>query len=128
FGLARVYLAQGARDGAIEVLDSVPPSSTHYTAAQIGTIRVKTRIPAGVGTAISEHDLVDAGVRLRRLTLDAERFERLSAEVLAAAHERVRAVGSNPADSSARVLDHPLTDRELRFALEHRYRVLARRA
>src|SRR5690606_2411264 len=34
FGLARVYLAQGGRPSAIEVLESVPSSSTHYVAAQ----------------------------------------------------------------------------------------------
>ena len=42
FGLARVYLQQGARASAIEVLETVPESSSHHVAAQVAAIKIKT--------------------------------------------------------------------------------------
>ncbi|QWF81247.1 serine/threonine-protein kinase [Amycolatopsis sp. CA-230715] len=125
FGLARVYLAQGARAGAIEVLESVPKSSTHYTAAQVAAIKIKTRTGQDAN-AVSEADLVDASGRLERLTLDAERRTRLSAEVLEAAHDWVGKAGSEP--RQGKVLGCALSERDLRFGLERCYRTLARLA
>lgn len=140
FGLARVYLAQGGRASATEVLESVSPSSTHYVAAQVAAIKIKTTVTgAQLGAAaISEHDLADAAGRLERLSLDAERRMRLSAEVLEAAHGWVRsrksaAGGETSASASAwpvqpTVLGCELSERELRFGLERCYRALARHA
>ncbi|HVW39866.1 MAG TPA: tetratricopeptide repeat protein [Amycolatopsis sp.] len=125
FGLARMYLAQGARASAVEVLESVPPSSTHYVAAQVAAIKIKTRA-VGNG-AVSERDLADAGARLERLNLDAERRTRLSAEVLEAAFSWVQ--GAPPGHRTpTRVLGWPLAEREVRFGLERCYRDLARLA
>lgn len=135
FGLVRVYLAQGARDGAIEVLDAVPPSSIHHTAAQLAAIRVKIRIPgAGKTSTPSRADLVDAATRLQRLELDEERGDRLATEVLEAAHDWLRTTDESEGEAAddqhpvARVLGCGLNDRELRFGLESRYRAQARRA
>lgn len=128
FGLARVYLAQGARDGAVQVLESIPLSSTHHTAAQVAAIKTKTRIGTTSGQggiAVAEHDLVDASERLERLTLDAERRALLAAEVLEAAYGWVRHSGGNRS-GGARVLGCQLTEREVRFGLERCYRALAR--
>ncbi|ETA66588.1 serine/threonine-protein kinase [Haloechinothrix halophila] len=128
FGLARVYLAQGARDGAVQVLESIPLSSTHHTAAQVAAIKTKTRIGASSSRnaiAVAEHDLVDASERLERLTLDAERRAMLAAEVLEAAYGWVRHSGGNRS-GDARVLGCQLTEREVRFGLERCYRALAR--
>ncbi|MTD56029.1 serine/threonine-protein kinase [Amycolatopsis pithecellobii] len=125
FGLARVYLAQGARAGAVEVLESVPSSSTHYVAAQVAAIKIKTRA-SGDGS-VTEGDLLDAGTRLERLSLDAESRTKLTAEVLEAAFEWVR---SGPPDhhTSTRVLGYALSERDVRFGLERCYRTLARLA
>jgi len=121
FGLARVCLAQGARDDAVRVLESIPPSSTHHTAAQVAAIKTKTRI----GTAsVAERDLLDASERLERLTLDAERRATLAAEVLEAAYGWVCSGGN--CTEGARVLGCELTEREVRFGLERCYRALAR--
>jgi serine/threonine-protein kinase PknG len=129
FGLARVYLAQGGKAGAIEVLESIPASSTHHVAAQVAAIKIKTRGGGGGEQAtVQERDLVDAAARLERLTLDAERRTRLSAEVLEAAYHWVRSghghrQGQQP---GATVLGCALDERELRFGLERCYRSLAR--
>ncbi|SFP71441.1 serine/threonine-protein kinase PknG [Amycolatopsis arida] len=129
FGLARVYLAQGARAGAIEVLESIPPSSTHHVAAQVAAIKIKVRVgdDGRELAALSERDLVEASERLERLTLDPERRARLSAEVLDVALHWVRAGGSRQ-HPGARVLGRELVERDLRFGLERRYRELARLA
>ncbi|WP_414635708.1 tetratricopeptide repeat protein [Actinophytocola sp.] len=129
FGLARVYLAQGARAGAIEVLESVPDTSSHYVAAQVAAIKIKTR-PDEV-TRVAENDLHDAARRLERLALDAERRTQLAAEVLETAYGWVRAgrPGAAPGPgSAARLLGCALSERELRFGLERCYRALARLA
>ncbi|MFL6119798.1 tetratricopeptide repeat protein, partial [Actinophytocola sp.] len=128
FGLARVYLAQGARSGAIEVLEAVPDSSSHHVAAQVAAIKIKTR--ADEATRVTEQDLQDASRRLERLSLDAERRTILSAEVLEAAHEWVRAgrPAGAPDSPNRTVLGCKLTERDLRFGLERCYRTLARLA
>ncbi|MEV4311879.1 tetratricopeptide repeat protein [Actinocrispum sp. NPDC049592] len=122
FGLVRVYLAQGARTGAIEVLESVPDSSSHYVTAQVAAIKIKARAHE-VGK-LAEPDLYDAARRLERLALDAERRTQLSAEVLEAAYGYVQAGGRG----GGTVLGCTLSERELRFGLERCYRALARLA
>ncbi|HET9138700.1 MAG TPA: tetratricopeptide repeat protein [Actinophytocola sp.] len=128
FGLSRVYLAQAARTGAIEVLESVPDTSSHHVAAQVAAIKIKTRVTDRTGVA--EHDLHDAASRLERLALDIERRTQLSAEVLEAAYGWVRAgrPGALPGTDGRQVLGCALSERELRFGLERCYRALARLA
>lgn len=132
FGLARVYLAQGGRGSAIQTLESIPPTSTHYVAAQVAAIKIKTRATTAggrPGAAIGEHDLIDAAQRLERLALDAERRTQLSAEVLEAAYGWVQQNGGGQSGASGRkVLGCGLSERELRFGLERCYRALARLA
>ncbi|HWD01992.1 MAG TPA: tetratricopeptide repeat protein [Amycolatopsis sp.] len=127
FGLARVYLAQGARASAVEVLEAVPATSTHYVDAQVAAIKIKTQGGNDEETRISERDLVDASGRLERLNLDVERHTRLSAEVLEAAYDWLRADSSKPSDST-KVLGYALEERDVRFGLERCYRSLARLA
>ena len=127
FGLARVYLAQGARASAIEVLEAVPDSSSHFVAAQVAAIKVKTR---GQEIAkLADKDLYDAARKLERLTLDAERRTRLAADVLEVAYGWVRAgrPGATAGDGD-QVLGCQLSERDLRFGLESCYRTLARLA
>ncbi|WP_155984716.1 serine/threonine-protein kinase [Saccharomonospora piscinae] len=123
FGLARVYLAQGGRQSAIEVLESVPQASTHHVAAQVAAIKIKTRFVEG---QLSEADLVRAAQQLDRLSLDVERRTRLTAEVLEAGFDWVREGGQ--AGPGATILGCALTERDLRFGLERCYRTLARLA
>ncbi|HEX6357362.1 serine/threonine-protein kinase [Actinophytocola sp.] len=128
FGLARVYLAQGARAGAIEVLESVPDTSSHHIAAQVAAIRIKTRVDEA--SRVSEQDLHDASRKLERLSLDAERGTILSVEVLEAAYAWVRAgrPAGSPDSANRTVLGCRLIERDLRFGLERGYRTLARLA
>jgi serine/threonine-protein kinase PknG len=128
FGLARVYLAQGDRSGALDVLESVPDRSSHYLAAQVAVIAIRTALTTADRTA--ERDLLDAGGRVERLPLDAERKASLGADVLRAGINWLRAGAPNSSGRPDlnRLLGYPLTERELRFGLERCYRSLARLA
>ncbi|WP_037345497.1 serine/threonine-protein kinase [Sciscionella sediminilitoris] len=126
FGLARVYLAQGDRSGALDVLESVPDRSSHYVIAQL--VAITTRTKASSADRLREADLVAAGQRLERLRIDAERRHRISADVLTAARDWVAAGKPNAGNGAATVLGCALDDRDLRFGLERHYRSLARLA
>ncbi|WP_216210862.1 serine/threonine-protein kinase [Amycolatopsis aidingensis] len=128
FGLARVYLAQGGRAGAVEVLESIPVASTHHVDAQVAAVKIKTR--NGEQGQVAERDLVQAAAQLERLSLDAERRARLSAEVLEAAHDWLRSANARGTQVTpgATVLGCALADRDIRFGLERCYRSLARLA
>ena len=128
FGLARVRLASGDRIGAVEALESVPETSNHYVAARVAAVRARLRDRAP-GEALRA-DLDACSNQLTGLGLDARRREELSAEVLGKALGWVisgrpdGAAGAGP----VMLLGHPAQERELRFALEQSYRVLARLA
>ncbi|MEV6317029.1 tetratricopeptide repeat protein [Streptomyces sp. NPDC051776] len=86
FGLARVRLAAGDRTGAVEAMESVPEASIHYTAARIAAVRARLRQRAAQEALLD--DLTAAAEQIEQLVefgLDAERRERLSAEVLSCA-------------------------------------------
>ncbi|MFB7664466.1 tetratricopeptide repeat protein [Kitasatospora sp. NPDC056138] len=125
FGLARVRLAAGDRPGAVRALEAVPEASAHFTAARIGAVRARLR-----GRAPAEPlgpDLVRCSEQLSGLALDARRREELAVEVLDSALGWVLAgLPGEGAKAAVQVLGHPASERELRFALEHSYRVLAR--
>ncbi|MFB7614870.1 tetratricopeptide repeat protein [Kitasatospora sp. NPDC056181] len=127
FGLARVRLADGDRAGAVASLESVPATSSQFTAARIAAVRARLRErPA---TDPLGADLGAGSEQLTALRLDDRRREELSVEVLSAALGWVTA-GSAGAEDPGRttVLGRPAAERELRFALEQSYRVLARLA
>ncbi len=132
FGLARVRLASGARAAAVRALDSVPESSIHYTAACVASVRARLRARAPheplLGDLVAAADRVEL---LGRMGIDAVRRETLRAEVLGCALDWVLAgaAGAQPGVAHNTVLlGHAVSERELRFGLEHSYRVLARLA
>ncbi|MEU9045538.1 MULTISPECIES: tetratricopeptide repeat protein [unclassified Kitasatospora] len=127
FGLARVRLAEDDRAGAVRVLESVPATSSQYTAARIATVRARLRERPATDELAADLDASSA--QLTALRLDDRRREELSVEVLGAALGWVGAgsAGSRQAADLA-VLGRPAQERELRFALEQSYRVLARLA
>ncbi|MFJ1754471.1 tetratricopeptide repeat protein [Kitasatospora sp. NPDC088134] len=123
FGLARVRLAVGDRPGAVAALEAVPESSAHFTAARVGAVRARLRGRAATEPLAAE--LADSSAQLTALRLDARQHEELAVEVLDAALQWVLA-GAAGKPATLSVLGHPAAERELRLALEHSYRVLAR--
>ncbi|GAA2782495.1 tetratricopeptide repeat protein [Kitasatospora sp. CM 4170] len=131
FGLARVRLADGDRAGAVAVLESVPATSSQYTAARIAAVRARLR--ERPSTDPLGADLGAGSDQLTALRLDDRRREELSVEVLGAALGWVAAgspgeTGLGRTTGEVTVLGRPAVERELRFALEQSYRVLARLA
>ncbi|MET0235546.1 MAG: tetratricopeptide repeat protein [Kibdelosporangium sp.] len=123
FGLARALLAKGERQEAVDVLNSVPETSSHHVAAQLAAIRARTAIARSAG--LSEQDLVIAGHQLARLELDDTRRALAARELLESAHQWVDAGAPG---TSGTVLGCRLVDEDLRRGLEHWYRTLARQA
>lgn len=150
FGLARARLAQGDRDGAVEVLASVPATSSLYADAQVAAVTSRLR-GRGVGEP-SHRDVLDAAARLDGLQLPEVRRERLAALILEAALGRVltggnghgqgrnsaillrAASGERPVtgqrgvSEEETVLGAALTEGALRLGLARTYRTLARLA
>ncbi|MFE3500970.1 tetratricopeptide repeat protein [Kitasatospora sp. NPDC059160] len=127
FGLARVRLAEDDRPGAVRALESVPATSSQYTAARIAAVRARLRERAATDPLAV--DLAAGSDQLTALRLDDRRREELSVEVLGAALGWVGAGSAGaPQGTGPVVLGRPAVERELRFALEQSYRVLARLA
>jgi len=121
FGLARTLLQADDRAGAITALAGVPDTSSHHPAAQLAAVRIRVLAPAG-RPCVSAADLREAGLGVERLKLDQTALERVTAEVLQAALDRLRA--------SERLDTGPLlgcddNERSLRFGLERSYRIRA---
>ncbi|WP_405425088.1 tetratricopeptide repeat protein [Streptomyces erythrochromogenes] len=129
FGLARVQLAAGDRDGAVRTLESVPEASIHYTAARVAAVRARLRDRSPDEPLLTDlsaaADQVEA---LRRFGLDPERQELLATEVLGSALDWVLSGGRGADPGRTSLLGSQLDERGLRFGLERSYRVLARLA
>jgi serine/threonine-protein kinase PknG len=124
FGLARALLAGDNRLEAFDVLCSVPETSNHHTTAQLAAAEVRVRsVPP---TELTEEDLVAAGDLLAELDLGAERRAKAAEGVFSAAFGWLN--GGRGGSANAVVLGCPLTDNDLRIALENCYRTLARHA
>ncbi|MFJ5303902.1 tetratricopeptide repeat protein [Streptomyces sp. NPDC088350] len=133
FGLARVQLATGDRQGAVRTLESVPEASIHYTAARVAAVRARLRQrTATAGDTPFLDDLTAAAGQVEALEgygLDAVRRERLSAEVLGCALDWILSGGQGSVPPTRReLLGSELDERGLRFGLERSYRTLARLA
>lgn len=125
FGLSRMRLSVGDRAGAVAVLDEVPATSSQQVAAQIAAVRggLDHRL-----NPLTEIDFAEASTRLERLRLDTKRQASLAIEMYQTGLRWLgrTARSAGPAKIAAGVmLGHGLTERELRFGLERKYRVLA---
>ena len=123
FALARIRLRAGNRAGALEVLDAVPPTSSQYVPAQVTAIRVRLA-PAPGQQWVPGDDLAHAGRQLGQLRIDPMLRQHLTAEVLAAALNRV--LGGQPVGPE--LLGSQTDERGLRSGLEASYRAQARLA
>jgi serine/threonine-protein kinase PknG len=120
FGLARCRLAEGNRSAALEAYARIPDSSSEFLDAQAARIRCLAAGP-------SLDDVLAAGSILEGLPIEAERRERISADLLATALTLARR-GQGSDDGRGMLLGCRLTEGDLRLGLERAYRALARRA
>lgn len=124
FGLARLRLAAGDRDGAVRVLDEVPEGSPHHRAAATAAVRARL---AAEPAALALEDLLDVSARLTRLEerreMGPRRRTRLALQLFNAALDWI---GTHAEDPTVEVFGRPLTERDIRFGLEAAYRTLAK--
>ncbi|WP_036375597.1 serine/threonine-protein kinase [Micromonospora sp. ATCC 39149] len=130
FGLARLRLAAGDREAAVQFLDGVPRVSRHYDAAQVAAVRVLADW-LGDDPPGAEH-LNEAVRRLGRLRLDGgarhgEARDRMTTLVRQAALDRVLVHGAGGLAVGETLGDAP-SERSLRRLLESSLRDLARQA
>ena len=134
FSLARVRLAAGDRAGAVEALESVPETSSHYVSARVAAVRARIRERGADEQLLTDlYAAADQVEQLESQGLDAPRKERLATEVLGSALDWVLAgrhgAPPNPGPGQIRsVLGSPLEEEGLRLGLERSCRHLARLA
>jgi serine/threonine-protein kinase PknG len=124
FGLARARLALGDRRRAIAAYERIPDTSSAHQAGQMAEIGLLLA-DDGAGAALA--DVLRAAALVERLSLDGEQHDRLSVDVLEAAHAALGRNGTS-VDPATVVLGHRLSDHDLRLALEAGYRAVARHA
>jgi serine/threonine-protein kinase PknG len=125
FGLARVRLAVGDRERAVEALERVPAASSTHVAARIAAVRALAStvgVSAGPPTPVQAER---ASTILDSLYLDPRRRALLACELYEAG---LAAVADGARAPSARVLGRPLAETPMREGLEATYRELARLA
>jgi serine/threonine-protein kinase PknG len=128
FGLARVRVAAGDREGAVDALDRVPAASSVHVAARIAAVRaLASRAGADPTrqTAPTAGQMERASHILDQLYLDPRRQALLARELLEAG---LSALADGAPPSSGRVLGRPMVESALREGLESTYRQLARHA
>ena len=116
FGMARIRAARGDVDGAVAALDLVSPTSRAFTEAR----RQRAALLASPGAGLPA--LSAAMTSIDGVGIDPVDRARLTADVLAAALEQVRAHGPEP---MIRIGGHPAAEPSLRDGLESAYRALA---
>ncbi|GAA1482100.1 serine/threonine-protein kinase PknG [Gordonia sinesedis] len=123
FGLARLAVARGDFDGAIEPLDEVPATSRHYNTARATAVLalVHGRDPAEV----ERRQIVEAARRLEQMSDAEPRKPRLLLVVLGTALGWISAHPDEASDSE-KLLGFPFTERGLRAGTELWLRQLAR--
>jgi serine/threonine-protein kinase PknG len=128
FGLGRVHLEQGNRLGAMAAFDAVPETSTHHTAAKEAALRALLvhRVPGDLSGA--DIGVVDNRFAWLTARLDPEHVNRLALEVLDTALKQVEVRLPADVQPGQKLIGRLVTERELRFGLEEKYRALARLA
>ena len=123
FGMARLAVARGDFDSAIEPLDEVPATSRHYNTARATAVLalVHGRDPAEVKC----RQLVEAARRLEAMPDTEPRKARLQLIVLGTALGWILS-RSDEADRPKTLMGVPFTERGLRAGTERSLRSLAR--
>ncbi|HEY8544128.1 MAG TPA: tetratricopeptide repeat protein, partial [Acidimicrobiales bacterium] len=126
FGLARVRLAAGSRDGAVDALTRVPAGSAAHVTARISALRALAHHHDGPGGHPTPEQLEQASAILAQLRLDPRRHAEMACELF---ESGLIALAADPtAVNHGTVLGRPLAETPLRKGLEASYRQMARLA
>ena len=120
FGLARAESVGGSRDGAVQTLDQVPPTSRHFTTARLTS--AVTLLSGRSASEITEQHIRDAARRVEALPDTEPRVLQIRALVLGTAMDWL---ADNTAGSN-HILGFPFTEHGLKLGVESSLRALAR--
>lgn len=121
FGRARVRLRAGDRKNAIKALDATPQASSWHVTAQLCAVQIALARPSGV--KVDEDELRSAADRVEKLHLDPIIEQEVRTALLTAAVELLSTPTQTRGDP---LLGCRWEQRQLRLALEHGLRTLAR--
>ncbi len=124
FGLARVRMVVGDREGAVEALARVPAASSMHVAARVAGVRALAS-PVAAAPAPSAGQLERASLILDQLYLDPRRRGLMTIELY---ESSLTALASGATAGGGTVLGRPLTESAMRKGLEAELRKLARLA
>jgi serine/threonine-protein kinase PknG len=125
FGLARVRLAAGDREGAVEALARVPAASSMHTAARIAAVRALASPAGPYARPPSAEQVQRAAGIIDVLYLDARRQAVLAGELFESA---LATLAGGATGGGGLVLGHAFTEKSLRTGLEATFRQRARMA
>jgi serine/threonine-protein kinase PknG len=127
FGLARVRLAAGSRDGAVDALTRVPAASSVHVTARISALRALAHNRHdGPGGHPSPEQLEQASAILAQLRLDPRRHAEMASELFESG--LIALAADHSAANRGQVLGRPLAETPLRRGLEASFRQMARHA
>jgi serine/threonine-protein kinase PknG len=125
FGLARVRVALGDREGAVDALGRVPAASSAHVAARLAAVRALASTTWPHAAPPTAEHLERASTILTGLRLAPRHHAQLAGELFEAG---LAALAAGTPTSGRRILGRPLTESALRAGLESAYRDIARTA
>jgi serine/threonine-protein kinase PknG len=125
FGLARVRVALGDREGAVDALGRVPAASSAHVAARLAAVRALASTTWPHAAPPTAEQLERASTILTGLRLAPRHHAQLAGELFEAG---LAALAAGTPTSGRRILGRPLTESALRAGLESAYRDIARTA
>ena len=125
FGLARVFLALGDRDGAVAALQRIPKSSSAYVTAQIALCRARCAVVEREAPDLG--DLVATSAALESVTLENSVRLALARDLHERALDLLLGQRADP-DPDVVLAGAELSESGQRTALEQTYRSLAKLA
>ena len=128
FGLARVRLAAGGREAAVDALARVPAASSVHVPALIAAVRALAATEGVAGGLPTPQQLEQASFILAQLRLDPRRHAEMACELFEAGLSTLAAGSGGAAAGAVAILGRPLAENALREGLEQTYRQLARHA
>ncbi len=127
FGLARVRVALGDREGAVDALGRVPAASSAHVAARVAAVRALASSAGPQAGPPSPEQLETSSTILAELWLPPRQYAQLAHELFEAGLAAL-AGGAAASASGRRILGCRFSETALRVGLESTYRDMARTA
>lgn len=122
FGLARQLMAENQIELAVQALDKLPQSSTHYRMATLTTILLL------VSSNLSESRIRRAARRLTEIPTNEPRFNQIKIAIMSAGLSWLRERKLKASASANPLFEYPFSQKGLRTGISEALRIQARSA